>query len=78
MPLDSFTQDGSRNAQIPFECVPGLPNDYSLNVQKDSEAGHLLLVVVQNGRLLDAVNTQAAYGIGSLQGQNRQEICRSI
>jgi hypothetical protein len=66
---DSFTQDGSKNAQIVFECVPGLTNVYSLNVQKESESGHLLLVVVQNGNLLDAVNTQAAYGIASLSGK---------
>jgi hypothetical protein len=66
---DSFTQDGSKNAQIVFECVPGPTSVYSLNVQKESEAGYLLLVVVQNGNLLDAVNTQAKYGIASLSGK---------
>ena len=66
---DSFPQDGSKNGQIVFECVPGLTSVYSLNVQKDSEAGYLLLVVIQNGNLLDAVNTQAAYGIASLSGK---------
>ena len=44
-----------------FECVPGLTSVYTLNVQKDSKAGYLLLVVIQNGNLLDALNTQAAY-----------------
>src|SRR5215207_10332009 len=66
--LDSFTQDGSKNSKIEFECVPGSMSTYSLNVQKQSEAGNILLVIVQNGNLLDAVSTQAAYGIASLSG----------
>jgi hypothetical protein len=66
--LDSFTQDGFGNTQIAFECVPGIMNVYSLSVQKGL-GGHLLLVVVQNGKLMDAVNTQAAYGIASLAGK---------
>jgi hypothetical protein len=41
---------------------------HSINVQKKSEAGNLLLVLVQNGNLLDAARTQAAYGIASLSG----------
>jgi len=66
--LDSFTQDGSKNSKIEFECAPGFMSVYSLNVQKNSEAGNLLLVLVQNGNLLDAARTQAAYGIASLSG----------
>jgi hypothetical protein len=66
--FDIFAQDGSKNAKIEFECVPGLMGTYSLNVQKESEAGNLLLVTVQNGNLLNAASTQAAYGIASLSG----------
>jgi hypothetical protein len=66
--FDSFTQDGSKNSKIEFECAPGFMSSYSLNVQKKSEAGNLLLILVQNGSLLDAARTQAAYGIASLSG----------
>jgi hypothetical protein len=66
---DSFVQDGSKNSKIEFECVPAFTNMYSLNVQKKSEAGNLLLITVQNGNLLDAMNTQATYGIASLSGK---------
>jgi hypothetical protein len=50
-------------SKIEFECAPGFIGIYSLNDQKNSKAGNLLLVLVQNGNLLDAARTQAAYGI---------------
>jgi hypothetical protein len=43
-------------------------NVYSLNVQKNSESGVLLLALVQNGNIMDIVDTKAAYGIASLAG----------
>jgi hypothetical protein len=66
--LDSFTQDGSGNSEIEFECVIESMSTYSLSVQKDSEAGVLLLILIQNGIVLDIMNTMAAYGIASLAG----------
>jgi hypothetical protein len=66
--FDIFTQDGSKNSKIEFECIPGFMSTYSLNVQKKSEAGNLLLVTIQDGYLLDGVSTQAEYGIASLSG----------
>jgi hypothetical protein len=46
----------------------GFMSTYSVSVQKDSEAGGLLLTLVQNGNILDQVGTKAAYGIASLAG----------
>jgi hypothetical protein len=66
--LDSFTQDGSKNSKIEFECTPGFMSTYSLSVQKQSEAGDLFLTIVQNENILDSVGTRAAYGIASLTG----------
>jgi hypothetical protein len=67
--LDSFDQDGSHDSVIDFECMPGFMSTYSVSVQKDTEAGYVLLFVVQNFRGLDAGGTKAEYGIASLAGE---------
>jgi hypothetical protein len=65
---DSFTQDGSRDSSIEFECVPGFMSIYSLSVQKQTETGFLSIAIIQNGNILDKGETTAAYGIASLSG----------
>lgn len=66
--MDSFTQDGSGNRKIEFECKPGFMSAYSISVQKQSETGRLGVVIIQNLDVLDGGNTNAAYGIVSLAG----------
>ena len=66
--FDSFTQDGSGDSNIEFECTPGFMSIYSISVQKQSEGGSLSIAIVQNGKVLDEGKTSAAYGIASLSG----------
>ena len=65
---DSFTQDGSGDSSIEFECTPGFMSIYSLSVQKQTETGFLSIAIIQNGNILDKGETSAAYGIASLSG----------
>lgn len=65
---DSFTQDGSGDSSIEFECAPGFMSIYSLSVQKQTETGFLSIAIIQNGNILDKGETNAAYGIASLSG----------
>jgi hypothetical protein len=65
---DSFTQNGSGDSSIEFECIPGFMNIYSLSVQKQTETGFLSIAIVQNGTILDKGETNATYGIAQLSG----------
>lgn len=65
---DSFTQDGSGDSSIGFECIPGFMSSYSISVQKQEETGFLSIAIIQNGNILDRGETTAAYGIASLSG----------
>src|SRR5919106_980302 len=65
---DSFTQDGSGNSGIEFECIPGFMSIYSISVQKQTVAGSLSVSIIQNGNILDSGATNAAYGIAPLSG----------
>lgn len=67
--LDSFTQDGTNDSVIDFECKPEFMSTYSVSAQKDTEAGYVMLVIVQNFRGIDAGMTSADYGIVSLAGE---------
>jgi hypothetical protein len=67
--LDSFDQDGSHDSVIDFECKPGFTSTYSVSVQKDTEAGYVLLFIIQNFIGIDTGMTKAEYGIVSLAGE---------
>lgn len=67
--LDSFTQDGTNDSVIDFECKPEFMSTYSVSAQKDTEAGYVMLFIVQNFRGIDSGMTSADYGIVSLAGK---------
>jgi len=65
--MDSATRQGSGNSKIAIECSSN--GIYSLSIQKQTEYGYLAVAVIEDGKLLDSKNTNAAFGIVSLAGR---------
>ena len=64
--MDSATRDGNGNSKIFIKCDSNVI--YSLTEQKQTESGYLLVIVIQDGKVLDSQSTTAQYGVVSLAG----------
>jgi hypothetical protein len=64
--MDSATKDGNGNSKIFIKCDSN--GIYSLSEQKQTDSGYLLVVVIQDGKILDSQSTTAQYGVVSLAG----------
>jgi hypothetical protein len=64
--MDSATKDGNGNSKIFIKCDSN--GIYSLSEQKQTDSGYLLVIVIQDGKILDSQSTTAQYGVVSLAG----------
>lgn len=60
--LRSYTRDGSGNGRFVVDCA-GSVGIISVNFQKQTDYGYLVVALIQNGKTLNSAVTTAQYGL---------------